>query len=67
VKQAEDLCKGRGYIVISGVSKRTLYGAELGVNRHELRECELDIACADQRGALPTVQSAAPPPASPPP
>ena len=66
VKQAEDLCKGRGYVVLSGMSKVSLYGAELGVSRYEVREAELDIACADQRHRLPTVQSAAPPPVSPP-
>jgi len=64
VKQAEDLCKGRGYVVLSGTSKRTLYGAELGVSRYEVRECELDVACADNRGNLPTVQYG--PPAPPP-
>ena len=66
VKQAEELCKGRGYVVVSGASKRNLYGAELGVSQHEVREAELDIACADRRSVLPTVQSASPPPASPP-
>jgi len=60
VKQAEDLCRGRGYVVLSGLSKRSLYGAELGVSRYEVREAELDIACADQRGNLPTVQYSAP-------
>ena len=64
IKQAEDLCKGRGYVVLSGSSKRTLYGAETGVSRYEVRECELDIACADNRGNLPTVQYG--PPALPP-
>ena len=64
IKQAEDLCKGRGYVVLSGSSKRTLYGAETGVSRYEVRECELDIACADIRGNLPTVQYG--PPAPPP-
>jgi len=60
VKQAEDLCRGRGYAVVSGMSKRKLYGAELGVSRYEVREAELDIACADQRGELPTVQCLTP-------
>jgi hypothetical protein len=64
VKQGEDLCKGRGYVVLSGQSKRTLYGAELGASRYEVRECELDIACADNRGNLPSVQYG--PPAPPP-
>lgn len=63
VKQGEDLCKGRGYVVLSGVSKRTLYGAELGASRYEVRECELDIACADNHGNLPTVQYGPPAPA----
>jgi hypothetical protein len=66
VTQAEELCKGRGYVVISGMSKRKLYGAELGVSQYEVREAELDIACADRRGDLPTVQSAPPLPAGPP-
>jgi hypothetical protein len=56
VKQAEDLCRGRGYVVVSGMSKHNLYGAELGVSRYEVREAELDIACADLRRQLPTVQ-----------
>ncbi len=63
VKQAEDLCKDRGYVVLSGQSKHNMYGAELGHSQYEVREAELDIACADRRGALPTVVSA--PPASP--
>ena len=54
-QQADDLCKGRGYVVISGFSKRKLYGAELGVSQVEVREAELDIACADQREGLPSV------------
>ena len=66
VKQAEDLCKGRGYTVLSGMSKRTLYGAELGHSQYEVREAELDIACADRRGDLPSIQSATPAPISPP-
>ena len=66
VKQAEDLCRGRGYVVLSGMSTRKLYGAELGVSRYEVREAELDIACADHRGQLPTVQYAVPPPAAAP-
>jgi len=65
VKQAEDLCSGRGYVVLSGLSKRSLYGAELGVSRYEVREAELDIACADRRGNLPTVQYSAPAPSGP--
>ena len=55
VKRAEDLCKGRGYLVISGMSKRKLYGAELGVSQVEERQAELDFACADKRGELPTL------------
>lgn len=62
IRQSEDLCKGRGYVVLSGRSKRTVYGAELGVSRYEVRECELDIACADNRGNLPTVQYGVPAP-----
>ncbi len=68
VKHAEDLCKGRGYVVISGMSRRTLYGAELGMSQAEVREAELDIACADKRGDLPTLTSGGPalPSAAPP-
>jgi len=63
VQHAEELCKGRGYVVLAGMSRRKLYGAELGVSQVEVREAELDIACADRRGDLPTVQSAAASPA----
>jgi len=59
VQHAEELCKGRGYVVVAGMSRRKLYGAELGASQVEVREAELDIACADRRGDLPTVQSAA--------
>jgi hypothetical protein len=55
VHRADDLCKSRGYVVLSGMSTRKLYGAELGVSQVEVREAELDIACADRRGDLPTV------------
>ncbi len=58
VKHASELCKNRGYVVLSGSSKRQLYGAELGVSQVEERESELDIACADRRGDLPAVLSA---------
>ena len=60
VQRAGDLCKDRGYIVLGGMSKKQLYGAELGVSQVEVRESELDIACADRRGDLPTVLSAQP-------
>ena len=66
VKQAEDLCRGRGYVVLSGMTKRKLYGAELGRSQYEVREAELDVACADQRGDLPTVQYALPTPTAAP-
>ena len=55
VQRADQLCKGRGYVVLGGMSKRKLYGAELGVSQVEVREAALDIACADRRGDLPTV------------
>jgi hypothetical protein len=57
-QQADDLCKGRGYVVISGFSKRKLYGAELGQSQVEERQAELDVACADKRDELPTVSAA---------
>ena len=60
VQEADDLCKGRGYVIISGFSKRKLYGAELGVSQVEERQAELDIACADKRDQLPTVAPAPP-------
>ena len=60
VQRAEELCKGRGYLVLGGMSKRNLYGAELGASQVEVREAELDIACADRRGLLPTLSSATP-------
>jgi hypothetical protein len=65
VRQAEDLCKGRGYVVLSGMSKRKLYGADLGHSQYEVREAELDVACADRRGELPTVEYVAPAPVAP--
>jgi len=59
VKRAEDLCKRKGFVVISGSSQRKLYGAELGASQVEVREAELDFACADRRGDLPSVVPAA--------
>jgi hypothetical protein len=55
VRRAAELCKERGYVVLGGMSKRQLYGAELGVSQVEVRESELEIACADRRGDLPIV------------
>jgi len=60
VQRATDLCKDRGYVVIGGMSKKQVLGAELGVSQIEQRESELDIACADRRGDLPSVLSAQP-------
>ncbi|MEP7051196.1 MAG: hypothetical protein ABJB12_12630 [Pseudomonadota bacterium] len=70
VQRAGDLCRDRGYVVLGGMSKKQLYGAELGVSQVAERQSELDIACADRRGELPTVLSAQPtgsaaPPAPP--
>src|SRR4051812_45706546 len=69
VQHASDLCKDRGYVVLGGKSEKQLYGAELGISQVEERKAELDIACADHRGLLPTVRSAEPAssPALPPP
>jgi hypothetical protein len=53
VQRANDLCDNRGYIVLGGQMKRQLYGAELGQSQVEVREAELNIACADRRGDLP--------------
>lgn len=64
VPRADDLCKGRGYVVLGGMSKRKLYGAELGASQVEVREAELDIVCADRRGELPVVAAANAPPAA---
>ena len=55
VHRADELCKSRGYVVLGGMSTRKLYGAELGVSQVEVREAEIDIACADRRGDLPAV------------
>ncbi|MEO8905200.1 MAG: hypothetical protein ABI488_22175 [Polyangiaceae bacterium] len=60
VQRAGELCKDRGYLVLGGMSKKELYGAELGVSQVEGREAELDIACASRRGDLPTLLSAQP-------
>jgi len=55
VTRANDLCGNRGFVVLGGVSRRKLYGAELGQSQVEVREAQLDIACADRRGELPKV------------
>ena len=60
VQHADNLCKGRGYMVLGGQSKRKLYGAELGVSQVEERHAELDVACADKRGDLPKIAPAGP-------
>jgi hypothetical protein len=57
VQKANDLCKDRGYVVLGGQNKRSLYGAELGQSQVEVREAELNVACADLRGELPKVLS----------
>jgi hypothetical protein len=57
VQKANDLCKGGGYVVLGGMNKRTLLGAELGQSQVEVRQAELNIACADRRGDLPKVVS----------
>ncbi|HWZ87850.1 MAG TPA: hypothetical protein VNW92_03340 [Polyangiaceae bacterium] len=57
VQKANDLCKGGGYVVLGGMNKRTLLGAELGQSQVEVRQAELNIACADRRGDLPKVLS----------
>jgi hypothetical protein len=61
VNRATKFCKERGFVVISGMSKRSIYGAELGVSQIAVREAELDFACADRRGDLPTVLPACAP------
>jgi hypothetical protein len=55
VQKANDLCDNRGYVVLSGLNKRQLYGAELGQSQVEVRDAELNVACADRRGELPKV------------
>jgi hypothetical protein len=67
VQKANDLCDDRGYVVLGGTNKRSLYGAELGQSQVEVREADLSFACADRRGELPKVLvsrtlSVAPPP-----
>ena len=53
IQKAEELCKGRGYVVLGGVSKRELFGAEGGLSRVEVRKGELLIRCVDRSGDLP--------------
>jgi hypothetical protein len=67
VNRATQFCKERGFVVLSGMSKRSIYGAELGVSQVAVREAELDFACADRRGDLPKVETTCPPaaPAAP--
>jgi hypothetical protein len=67
VQRAAEVCKDRGYVVLGGMSKRQLYGAELGVSQVAERQSELAIACADRRGQLPTVLSSSPAPRDDPP
>jgi len=55
VRRANELCDNRGYVVLGGVNKRQLLGAELGQSQVEVREAELSFACADRRGDLPKV------------
>ena len=55
MQRANDLCDNRGYVVLGGVNKRQLLGAELGHSQVEVREAELSFACADRRGDLPKV------------
>jgi hypothetical protein len=57
VQQADDLCKDRGYVVLGGLNKRQLYGAELGQSQVAVRESELNVACVDRRGDMPKVIS----------
>ncbi len=55
VERADELCGGRGYVVLGGTSKRSLYGSADGVSQVETREADLTIACADHQNELPKV------------
>lgn len=55
VQRAKEVCKGGGYVVLGGMDKRQLLGAELGQSQVEVRQAELNVACADRRGDLPKV------------
>jgi hypothetical protein len=55
VQKANDVCENRGYVVLGGMNKRQLFGAEAGVSQVEVRTAELNIACADRQGELPKV------------
>ncbi len=64
--RADTLCGGRGYVVLGGTSRRTMYGAADGISQVEKREADLTIACADHHDELPKVlvtNGVAPPPA----
>jgi hypothetical protein len=55
VQKAREVCKGGGYVVLSGMDKQQIFGAELGVSQVEVRQAELNVACANRRGDLPKV------------
>jgi len=55
VERANELCGGRGYVVLGGTNKRSLYGAADGVSQVENREADLTVACADHHNELPKV------------
>ena len=55
VQRAREVCKGSGFVVLGGMDKRQLLGAELGQSQVEVRQSELNVACADRRGDLPKV------------
>lgn len=55
VARANELCGGRGYVVLGGANKRTLFGAADGVSQVETHEADLTIACADHQNVLPKV------------
>ncbi|HEX3775806.1 MAG TPA: hypothetical protein VHV51_15145 [Polyangiaceae bacterium] len=67
VQRANEICENRGYVVLGGMNKRSLYGAADGISQTEVREAELSIACADRKGEFPKVllsNTLAPPPAT---
>jgi len=55
VDRANELCGGRGYVVLGGTNKRTLFGSADGVSQVETREADLTVACADHQNVLPKV------------
>ncbi len=63
-EQAAELCKDRGYDVVSGHDQRKLYGHESGESRVALRSSRLLVVCRgpDNEARLPSTAEVVPTP-----